>query len=454
MSTVGDLNNLSESSIKFDPKIEKGGWIALGILSFIYMMNFMDRQLLSILIELVKRDIAISDTQIGLLTGTLFAIVYSFFTIPVAMLADRAHRVGIIAAGCFIWSIFVGLTGFATSVLFLAVARVGLALGEAAGMAPSLSILSDYFPPKRRVVAVSLLTSAGPLGAMVGTIFGGLLAVQYGWRATFHFAAVIGLIMVPLLLILVREPLRGRFEQVQAPKPGSFKDTISLYLHLPSLRWLAISAGLFGIVANGLFTWTPALLMRSYGVSIRDVAIYYGPVVGLGLIAGNWLSGAFVSWLGARSIRYYAWVPAVAMLLCAPALGLSLSIDSWKLTIFSLFLPIALCNFGIAPTLTLVQNLTPPEVRSTASALLLLVLGLLGIGLGPLLVGVVSDWLQPTMGDDSLRYAIFFSLIPMMLLCVATFYMAGRHLTVDQASAARRVAERGPVGALALSSDR
>ena len=412
--------------------VARGGWTALGILSFIYMLNFMDRQLLSILIEPIKQDIAITDTEIGLLTGTIFAIVYSIITIPVAMLADRTSRVNIIAAGCFLWSLFAGLTGFATNILHLAIARVGLAFGEAGGVAPSLSLLSDFFPPNRRVLAVSLFTSSGPLGALVGTMGGGLLAMQFGWRVTFQVAGIVGLVMVPILLLAVREPLRGRFEARRPAPSKSFGYTLRLYRDLPTLRWLAMSAGLFAIVANGLFTWMPAVLMRSYGVPIGDVALYYGPLVGVALITGNWISGVLVVRLGRRSLSYYAWVPGVAILLCIPTLAFALALDSWQWTILCLFVPIALCNFGIAPTLTLVQNLTPPEVRSTASALLLLVLGLLGIGLGPLIVGAASDWLQHTHGGDSLRLALLVSLIPVMLLCAFTFYMVARHVIADQ----------------------
>lgn len=410
----------------------RGRWIGLAILSFVYMLNFMDRQILSVLIEPIKRDIHVNDTDMGLLTGTLFAIFYSVITIPIAMLADRASRVRIVAAGCFLWSIFTGLSGFATSLLHLAVARVGLAFGEAGGVAPSLSILSDIFPPRRRVVAMAMFMSASPFGVLIGTMGGGFIAAAWGWRATFKAAALIGLVTVPILLLLVREPERGRFEQRRADAPRtSLIDTVRLYFKLPSLSWLALAAGLFAVIGNGLLTWMPAVLMRGYGASVREVALYYGPLVGLGLVTGTWTSGALVNRLSARSMRWYALVPAIAILLCAPLFALALMSGSWGVALAWLFVPIALINFGIAPTMTVVQNLAPPDARSTASALLMLVLNFVGIGLGPLIVGAASDALRPTMGTDSLRYGMLATLVPVMVLCGVAFLLASRSIERD-----------------------
>lgn len=427
------------NDIGAQPAPVSGRWIALAILTFVYMLNFMDRQILSVVIEPIKREIAINDTEIGLLTGTLFAIIYSFITVPIALLADRTNRLKIVAAGCMLWSIFTGLSGFATSFLHLALARIGVAFGEGGGVAPSLSILSDLFPPKRRVIAVSLFTSASPLGVLVGTMAGGYIAAVHGWRWTFYAAGIVGIITVPILLLLVREPKRGTFEVTKrsSEKPTTFLETISLFGRLPSLKWLAISAGLFAAIGNGLLTWMPALLMRGFGMEVKQVALYYGPLVGLGLAVGTWGSGAVVGWLGPKSIRSFALVPATAMVLCAPFFAFAMMSDDWQTTLVLLALPIALVNAAIAPTLTLVQDLAPPDARSTASALLMMVLNFVGIGLGPLIVGIASDWLQPTMGSESLRYALVFSLVPTMLVCAGAFLMVARHLPHDHGRVVR-----------------
>lgn len=410
----------------------KGAWLALGLLSLVYMLNFMDRQILSVLIEPVRREIAFTDTQIGLLTGTLFALCYSALTVPIAMLADRRNRIRIVAAGCFLWSLFTGLSGLATSFAHLAVARLGVAFGEAGGVAPSLSLLGDLFPPRRRVLAIAVFTCFSPVGILIGTTAGGLIAAAWGWRAAFLFAAALGVLMTPILLLCVREPLRGRFDPpATKAERTSFGQTLGLFAKLPSLAWLAVACAAYAMVGNGLLTWMPALLMRGYGASVRDVALYYGPLVGISLITGTIASGVVVSWLERRSIRAYALVPAGAMALCTPLFLFALSSDDWQSMLGWLFLPIALMNFVIAPALSLIQHLAPADARSTASALLMLVLNLVGIGLGPLLIGMVSDALAASEGVDSLHIAMTTVIGPLMVVTVLLLLMVARHLARD-----------------------
>lgn len=415
-----------------EPTPAKGAWLALGLLSLIYMLNFMDRQILSVLIEPVRKDIAFSDTEIGLLTGTLFALCYSALTVPIAMLADRWNRVRIVAAGCFLWSLFTGLSGTATSFIHLAAARLGVAFGEAGGVAPSLSLLGDLFPPRRRVLAIAIFTCFSPVGVLVGTTAGGLIAAAWGWRAAFLFAAALGIVMTPILLLCVREPLRGRFDRPTVKtQRTSFGETLALFAKLPSLAWLAITCGVYAMVGNGLLTWMPALLMRTHGASVRDVALYYGPMVGISLIVGTILSGVVVTRMESRSIKAYALVPAGAMALCAPLFLFALTSESWQSMLLWLFVPIALMNFVIAPALSLIQHLAPADARSTASALLMLVLNLVGIGLGPLLIGMVSDALAASEGTRSIHIAMMTVIGPLMVATVLLLLMVARHLARD-----------------------
>lgn len=408
-----------------------GRWLGVGLLTVIYVLNYMDRQILAILIEPIKADIALTDTQVGLLTGTLFAVFYSIITIPVAMLADRMNRIWIIAIGCFLWSCFTGLSGLAVTFLALAIARIGVAFGEAGGVAPSLSILGDYFTPRRRVIAISLFTCASPMGIMAGAMAGGLISAEYGWRAVFYFAAILGIIAAPLLIWFAPEPPRGNYEKDAPGRPLSLPATVALFFQLPTLGWMALSCGFFAMIANGLITWMPAVLMRVYGASGQHIALYYGPVIGISLMIGLFSSGAIISWFAQRSLRAFAIVPAIAMLLCAPLFALALTADTWQMVLLWSFVPIALINFVVPPALTLVQNLAPPEARSTASAVLMLVLNLVGIGLGPLVVGMASDYFSREMGDDGLRYAMMVSLVPIMILTAITLFIAATTVVRD-----------------------
>lgn len=421
-----------------------GRWVGVGLLTLVYVLNYMDRQILAVLIEPVKAEIALTDTEVGLLTGTLFAIFYSFITIPIAMLADRTNRIRIVAAGCFLWSIFTGLTGFAGSFAALALARIGVAFGEAGGVAPSLSVLGDYFSPRRRVIAIALFTCSSPMGILAGAMAGGLISAAYGWRMVFIVAAVIGIVVAPILLWLAPEPPRGNFERRAIPaKAPSLGETIMLFFRLPTLGWMAIACGFFAMIGNGLITWMPAVLMRGYGAGPQDIALYYGPVVGISLMIGLFSSGTIVSWFAQRSMRAFATVPAIAMLISAPLFALALTADTWQMVLVWMFVPVALINFVVPPALAAVQNLAPPEARSTASAILMLVLNLVGIGLGPLLVGVVSDSLSAEMGDDGLRYAMIVSLVPVMLATAATLLLAARTVVRDHERVAEARGEEG-----------
>lgn len=413
----------------------RGRWIGVILLTLAYIMNFLDRQILAVLIEPIKAEMHLSDTQVGLLTGTLFAVFYSCVTLPIAMLADRWNRIRIVAVACFLWSFFTLLTGFAASFALLAVARIGVALGEAGGAAPSLSIMSDYFPPARRVLAVALFTCATPMGLMLGVVGGGLIASTYDWRVAFYVAGGIGIVLAPLLYWFGPEPPRGNYEVRPRGAAMPFLAVAKLFIASPTLRWMALASGLFAISANALVTWMPALLMRGYGASGQEVALYYGPVVGVALMVGLFASGGIIARFVGRSARAYATVPAVATLICAPLTGLALMSDSWQMVLVWSAIPIALLNFPVPPALTVVQNLAPPEARSTASAMLMLVLNLIGIGLGPLLVGAMSDLFAAGQGKDSLRLAMMATMVPVMVLTALALWMAGRTMEAEHAAA-------------------
>jgi len=408
-------------------------YYVLAMLLATYTISFIDRQILAILSEAIKADLQLSDTQVGLLTGFTFALFYTVFGIPVAWLADRTHRVGVIAVSCTIWSLFTALCGLAGNFWQLALARVGVGIGEAGGSPPSFSILSDYFEPRERTMAMAVFTLGSPIGLMLGSALGGWVASEWGWRAAFYVVGIPGLIIAPLLFFTVKEPLRGRLEAgAGAAKPPamSFGATLRLFVQKPSLFWLAVASGLSAFVGWGILNWTPAYLIRVHGVDVGTVAAWYSPIIGISMMIGIWGSGWVVGKLSARSPRAYALVPAAAFLIALPFFLGALATPSWPIALMLLAAPSALYMVYVAPALALLQNLVPASARSTASSILLLVLNLVGMGGGPLFVGMISDALAPTLGVESLRIGLLW-LSPVFLMAVIAHYAVSRFVVRD-----------------------
>lgn len=408
--------------------------LALVILMAIGSINYVDRQLLSLLIEPVRQDIPLSDTAFGLLTGLFFALFYASMGIPVAMLADRINRVRLVAVSCVMWSVCTGLCGFAQNFWQLALARFGVGIGEAGGTAPSLSILSDYFRPDQRPAMIGLYTVNGPIGVFIGISLGGFIAAQYGWRTAFFTVALIGIALAPILWLLVREPRRGATENSPPPlsdeKAPSLLSTIGIFLTLPTLRLLLPASGLLAFVSYGLLNWLPAYLMRERGMMLEEVALWFGPAAGICMGIGIWGGGAIVN-IGARkSLKAYAWAPAASAFIGCPFLLAALFMPGWGLSLILLVVPMICVVMYVAPALALTQNLAPLRARATATALLLLSFNLVGLGGGPLMIGVFSDLFSALGSENSLRWALL-STIPISLVAVALYVRMGQAIIAD-----------------------
>jgi len=412
-------------------------YAVLAVLALTYVLNFADRQILTVLIEPVKAELHLSDTVIGLLTGTAFALFYVTIGIPIGWLADRYNRIRIVAAACLAWSLFTAACGVAGTALQLALARMGVGVGEAGCTPPALSLVSDYFPEARRAFAVSIYTAGGPIGVFLGTALGGWIAALFDWRTAFLVIACFGVVVAPLLLLVVREPQRGRLDEeyTSSHQPESLLVTARRFYRYPSLGFLAIACGCSAFVGYGLLNWLPAFLMRIRTMSVQDVGIYYGVVAGLTLAFGTLLGGVIVSRYCQRYPRAYALVPAVGFLVAAPLFAAAIHMPSWPLTLALIVLPLILINMFVGPALALIQNLVPPNARSTTSAMLMLVLNLIGLGGGPYAVGAISDWLAPVHGTHSLKFAML-SLAPAMLLAALAHYAVSRCVERDLARAA------------------
>lgn len=407
---------------------DRGRWspyVSLFLLTFTYALNFLDRQILAILAEPIKRDLQLSDTQLGLLTGLAFAFVYVAMGVPLAWLADRAGRVRVVAAACALWSLFTSACGFAQSFTQLALARTGVAIGEAGGTAPSHSIVADLFPPARRALALAIYSMGVPIGVIVGGSLGGFVAQAWGWRGAFIVAGLPGLAVAALVLIVVRDPAKPAASTGQAAARPRISDVVRFYFGTPQIVLLSVAGALTAFVTYGMLNWAAALLMRAKGMSLIEIGAYYSWVVGIALGIGTFLGGYIVDRFGERSPRVYALAPAAALIVAVPFFLGALSAGSWRLSLALLAVPLAMVSMYLAPALALVQNLTPPNMRATAAAILLLVLNLVGLGCGPLFVGLVSDRLQREFGADGLTLGMA-ALTPFFALSVAFYFGLAR----------------------------
>jgi MFS family permease len=404
----------------------------LGVLLVVYTFNFIDRIVLGVLVPPIKAELGLTDTQLGLLGGTAFALFYTALGIPVGWLADRFNRVWIMTAALALWSAFTAVCGFTTSFVQLFLARLGVGIGEAGGVAPAYSFIADYFPPEQRARALGVHAFGIPIGSALGLIFGGVIASMVNWRAAFMILGVAGILLVPLLLLTVREPLRGGLDGRVAARPRtvSLADVARVLVRKPSFWGLSLAAASSSIMGYGLLFWLPSFFMRSYELTLIDVSLYYGGITLIGGVAGVWLGGWLADRYGTARKSAYAYLPAAALALCIPFyfVGVLSTVMVWSLLVF--IVPTALGLVWLAPTITAIQHLVRAEMRAVASAIFLFVNNLIGLGLGTLLIGALSDGLANRFGAESLRYAILAG-SGFYVLSVGLFLLSARRLERD-----------------------
>lgn len=405
-------------------------YIVVAALAFAYMLNFVDRQLLSILVEPIKADLGLNDTQIGLLTGLMFALFYTFFGIPVALLADRGHRVRLIAASCAIWSLFTALSGFAKGFASLAAARIGVGIGEAGCSPPSYSLISDYFPPHRRGGALALYVLGIPAGSFLGGAAGGWIAETLGWRAAFFILGGAGLLFAPLLLLIVREPERGRLDAktgTESIAREGILDTLTYFWKSPVFVLTGLGCGLTAFCGNALLNWAPAYLMRVQNMSMGEISGFFAVAASASLLVSAWLGALISDKAGARHPALLALLPGMGVLVSAPLILGFGSAPGWPAALCFLVPAMIATGIYLVPALALLQNRTPAAYRATVSSILLFLVNLIGLGAGPLYVGALSDLLEPNFGARSLALAIQ-GLAPFAILAFACQILAARKI--------------------------
>lgn len=400
----------------------------LALLTLVFVINFVDRQVLSVLIEPIKRELHLTDTQLGLLSGLAFALFYVTFAVPIARLADRKSRRMLIAVCMVVWSSMTALAGAALNFTHLLLTRIGVAIGEAGCVAPAHSILSDYFRPESRPLALSIYSAGASIGIFLGLLGGGYFAESLGWRQALVVIGLPGIFVASIVLLTLREPARG-----MSLPAGSVPDAASdhLWTDLGSLLkrrtllLIALAGGLQSMVTYGVANWLPTFFMRVHGMSVSDVgaslAVINGLLAGLGAIIGGGLS----SKLARADRRWLLWVPALATLLATPLYALAVLSPSVSASLVFLAPAGFLSLVYVGPALAATHGIAGVSLRATGVALTLFVSNLLGIGGGALLVGVVSDAFAASEHTASLRYGLMAVLIANIPAAVG-YLMAAR----------------------------
>ncbi|HEX8568409.1 MAG TPA: MFS transporter [Caulobacteraceae bacterium] len=384
------------------------------LLTLVYTFNFLDRQILGILAIPIKAELKLSDGQLGLMGGLAFALVYSTLAVPVAWLADRWSRTWIMTIALTMWSGFTALCGTAVGFWQLFFYRMGVGVGEAGGVAPAYSLIADYFPPEQRARALAAYSFGIPIGTAAGTLFGGLIAAQIDWRTAFVVVGLAGVILAPIFKLTVRDPqtrsagqtVKAAAAQRSADAP-SFRRVAGTVLPKPSFWLLSFGAACSSVCGYGVAFWLPSYFARSFGMTLSETSVFYAGIAFIGGMLGIWGGGWLADRLGAKSRGAYPLVPAIAFLVALPIFFVAVNTES-RLLAFLLFLvPTGLNLAWLGPVVTAVQHLAPGTMRSTTSAMFLLINNLIGIAGGLYYFGAVSDLLAPRYGEESLRYAIY-----------------------------------------------
>jgi predicted MFS family arabinose efflux permease len=409
------------------PAARRGASIMLALLLIAYIFNFLDRQILGILAGPIIADLKLTDAEFGAIGGLAFAMLYSLLGIPLALLADATRRSWVIAGSLAVWSAFTALCGTAASFGQLFLYRLGVGIGEAGGVAPSYALISDYFPPERRARALAVFSLGIPLGLAGGTLIGAYLAAWVDWRAAFIAMGIAGVILAPLMLIVVRDLPQP--EQAASQRIPLMR-TFSIVARKRSFWLMALASSFSSLAGYGLALWTPSVLERSFGFSLIERGQFLASLFLIGGTAGVFAGGWFADRLGHADRRWYGWLPAIAWLVTAPMFALGLMAHSASLAWMLLLLPNALNILWLGPVVTAVQHLVPQPMRSTASASFLLINNLIGLGVGPTLIGALSTAFKGRFGTEALRYAAV-SVVIFYLFAALLMLLAVKRLRTD-----------------------
>jgi MFS family permease len=426
---------------------------ALGLLLVIYTLNFLDRQVVNILGESIKHDLHLADWQLGLMTGFAFAILYTFLGIPIARLAEVGHRPRIIASAVAVWSLFTALCGLAQNFWHLILARVGVGIGEAGCSPPAHSLISDYVPKSRRASAIAFYSMGNPLGSLIGLAMGGLIADAYGWRAAFLVAGIPGLLFAVVVLFGLIEPrkqLKADLALRRAEAP-SFQDALRILATKPTFWWISFGVAIVAFIGYGQAPFSASFFLREHKAEIAGLAqqlsartgTSIGPTGLLGIVlslttgiagvAGTLLGGAICDRLGAKDARAFVLVPALASLLVVPIYLFGINQPHFLNAVSILVFSSVLGAMWQGPIYATVQSVVEPRMRATCAAIVLFIANLIGLGLGPVFVGALSDYFSGPMGmgeAEGVRWALIVAIF-LALPAAWLFWKASKTIRED-----------------------
>lgn len=395
---------------------------AMWLLLVIYTLNFLDRQIMNTLAEPIKHELGLSDSALGAMTGLLFALFYTVLGIPIARLAERKNRSLIISGSLAIWSGFTVLCGYAQTFAQLALARIGVGIGEA-GCTPSAhSLITDYTPKEKRSSALAFYSLGTPIGSLLGTILGGLIADEWGWRTAFVVCGAPGILIALLSFFTLREPRTILAADLAAKQKGpTLRDAIQELWTKKTFWFVAFAASIKAFIGYGSAAFIVSFFLRNHAPEVAELAASMGlknlgtvtlllgitgGIAGIaGVLIGGWLSDKY----GARDLRFNVAMPAFATIVSIPFYVVGLLVPSFFAAVLLLTVPTILNTLWYGPVYATVQGLVRPETRATASAIILFIINLIGLGLGPLGIGVISDLLQNGFGmsiGEGLRWSL------------------------------------------------
>jgi predicted MFS family arabinose efflux permease len=407
----------------------------LFMLMLVYVVNYIDRTVLNILLPAIKAEFHLSDAALGLLSGTSFALFYATLGIPLAWLADRVNRRNIIALSMALFSTMTVFSGLAPTFMSLVLARLGTGIGEAGTSPPVNAIISDLYEPKERASALSFYAAGLNIGLLISSFGGGWMDQHFGWRAAFLAAGVPGLLLTLAILLTVPEPKRGQIERIaDSGVTPPLSETVGYLFGMPSFRLMAAGCALsaFGGYAGAAFI--PAFLVRNHGLTPSEVGLVLAGLFGVVGGLGTYFSGVFADALGKRDVRWNMNIIVLAIIVAVPFFPVYFLSSNFTLVLLAGIMPTAIGAAYIAPAYAMVQSLVPLRMRAQAAAFLLFILNIIGFGLGPLLVGALSDALTPAFHADALRWALL-STVTSWILSAVCYWFAGRYLPDDLAKA-------------------
>ena len=434
-SNLGDSKEKSSSIASVDRQPLEGHRTALILLMLAYALSMCDRMILSVLFPDIKAEFALSDTQLGLLGGISFALFYASMGLPIARLSDQYSRKRIIIVSLVIFSLMTAFCGLAVGFSSLLLIRIGVGIGEAGVNPASHSIIADYFPPQRRALAMSILMLGGSVGMILGFVGGGVIAEHYGWRTAMVAVGLPGLLLALIMGKLLKEPARRTFEAQASQPPPPILITATAMWQNSAMCHLMFGAIAAGLMSYGLTQWLPTFFMRAHDLSQSQTGMLIAGLFGISGAIGALVAGKVFDRVAVRGFQHGMWVLAIVPFFTMPFFIMGLLADNLTTAIVLFIIPGFAANYAMGPTLAMVQTLAPVNMRAVTSAILMLFINLIGMGLGPLLVGVLSDLLTPRYGEDALSIALAcFTLVG--LWGALHLWLCGRALAKQKAQTA------------------